>query len=80
MTNVDASPDLSETGFIKMSHYADALEDPSGDAQFEAQDDGADEPVSELQRVLLDEIRARPFRAIGWAAAAGLALGLFVSR
>jgi ElaB/YqjD/DUF883 family membrane-anchored ribosome-binding protein len=80
MANVDTSPDTSETGFIKMSHYADALEDPAGEAEIDGQDDNADEPVSELQRILLDEIRVRPFRAIGWAAAAGLALGLFVSR
>lgn len=80
MTNVDPSPDVSETGFIKMSHYADLLQDTSGDPDFDAQDDDADELSSELQRVLIEEIRARPFRAIGWAAAAGLALGLYVSR
>jgi ElaB/YqjD/DUF883 family membrane-anchored ribosome-binding protein len=79
MTNVNFSPDVTETGFIKMSHYADALEDAPDDADFDAEDN-ADKPVSELQRVLLDEIRARPFRAIGWAAAAGLALGLYVAR
>ena len=80
MTIIDTYSDVSETGFIKMSHYADALEDAAGDAELDALDEDADEPMSDLQRVLLDEIRARPFRAIGWAAAAGLALGLWVSR
>lgn len=79
MTSSDAS-NVSKTGFIQMSHYADALEASSGDTGFGAQDDDADEPVSDLYHVLLDDIRARPFRAIGWAAAAGLALGLYVSR
>jgi hypothetical protein len=80
MTNVDPSPDVSETGFIKMSHYADSLEDTPGDPDFDARDEDGDEPSSQLHRLLVDEIRARPFRAIGWAAAAGLALGLYVSR
>lgn len=80
MPNSTASTDISEAGFIGMSHYADALEPHAGDS-------GSDQPTgdgpvnaSELQALLVDEIRARPLRALGWAAVAGLAVGIWVAR
>ncbi|UZF95656.1 hypothetical protein [Bosea sp. NBC_00550] len=42
--------------------------------------DIAGERVSELQQLLLDEIRARPLRTLGWAAAAGVVLGFWAAR
>ena len=42
--------------------------------------DTAQARVSDLQTMLLDEIRARPLRAVGWAAAAGVLVGLMSAR
>ncbi len=42
--------------------------------------DAAAERASELQRLLIDEVRARPMRALGWAAAAGIVLGFWAAR
>jgi ElaB/YqjD/DUF883 family membrane-anchored ribosome-binding protein len=46
--------------------------------------DGAIEMVEEratdLQNILMEEIRERPFRALGWAAAAGFVLGIMSAR
>lgn len=42
--------------------------------------EAANERVSELQELLMEEIRAQPLRALGWAAAAGLVVGLWVAR
>ncbi len=42
--------------------------------------DAAAERASELQRLIIDEIRARPMRALGWAAAAGVVLGFWAAR
>ncbi|MGO4670757.1 hypothetical protein [Bosea sp. 2RAB26] len=40
----------------------------------------AERRVTELQEMLMDEIRARPLRALGWAAAAGLLVGLWAAK
>jgi ElaB/YqjD/DUF883 family membrane-anchored ribosome-binding protein len=40
----------------------------------------AKDQASELQRLLADELRARPLRAIGMAAAFGLLVGLLTTR
>jgi ElaB/YqjD/DUF883 family membrane-anchored ribosome-binding protein len=40
----------------------------------------AHERVTEFQQMLAEEIRARPFRALGWAAAAGLVVGIMSAR
>ena len=40
----------------------------------------AEKRVSDLQRMVSDEIRDRPFRALGWAAAAGFVLGIISAR
>ena len=42
--------------------------------------DAAKEQVSELQRLLMEEMRARPMRALGVAAAVGLFVGLMTAR
>ncbi len=42
--------------------------------------DAAKEQVSELQRILMDEMRARPMRALGVAAAVGMFVGLMTAR
>jgi hypothetical protein len=40
----------------------------------------AGERVSRLEEILANEIRARPLRAIGWAAVAGLLVGFWAAR
>lgn len=40
----------------------------------------AGERVTELQQLLLNEVWARPLRALGWAAAAGVMLGFWAAR
>lgn len=42
--------------------------------------EAATERASELQQLIIDEIRARPMRAIEWAAAAGLIFGFWAAR
>lgn len=42
--------------------------------------EAATERASELQQLIIDEIRARPMRAIGWAAAAGVILGFWAAK
>ncbi len=42
--------------------------------------DGAGERATELQRLIIDEIKARPLRALGWAAAAGVIFGCWAAR
>ena len=42
--------------------------------------DMMEERATNLQDVLMDEIQLRPFRALGWAAAAGLVFGIMASR
>jgi ElaB/YqjD/DUF883 family membrane-anchored ribosome-binding protein len=38
------------------------------------------ERVNDLQQMLIDEVQARPLRALGWAAAAGFVLGIMAAR
>jgi hypothetical protein len=40
----------------------------------------AGERASELQRLIMDEVKARPMRALGWAAAAGVMFGFWAAR
>ena len=42
--------------------------------------EAAGEQVSELQRLILDEVKARPLRALGWAAAAGVIFGFWAAK
>jgi ElaB/YqjD/DUF883 family membrane-anchored ribosome-binding protein len=42
--------------------------------------EAATERVSELQQMIMDEVRARPLRALGWAAAAGVVFGFWAAR
>ena len=42
--------------------------------------EAAGQHVSELQRLVLDEVRARPMRALAWAAAAGVAFGFWAAK
>lgn len=76
MADPAASTEISEAGFIGMSHYADALELGARDGT----GDDRRTDASDLQTLLVEEIRARPLRAIGWAAVAGLAIGLWAAR
>lgn len=80
-----------EDGFKVMSQAADAdrAEGRSRDEASRLKNYGVDtdqmteaatERVSKLQRLLIDEIRARPMRAVGWAAAAGIILGFWAAR
>lgn len=38
------------------------------------------ERVNNLQQMLIEEVQARPMRALGWAAAAGFVLGIMAAR
>lgn len=78
----------TESGFKAMSQSADA-DHPKGEGASDLQRRHADtdelaevvtDRASELQRLIVDEIRDRPFRALGWAAATGFVLGIWVSR
>jgi hypothetical protein len=40
----------------------------------------AGERASGLQQLLMNEVRVRPFRALAWAAAAGMVLGIWAAR
>jgi hypothetical protein len=40
----------------------------------------AEERVTALQQMLMDEVRARPMRALAWAAGAGLVQGIWSAR
>ena len=40
----------------------------------------ADNRVGELQDMLIEQVRERPFRAVGWAAAAGFVIGILSAR
>lgn len=42
--------------------------------------EAATERVSELQELIIDEIRSRPVRALCWAAAAGVIVGFWVAK
>lgn len=42
--------------------------------------EAATERVSELQQMIMDEVRARPLRALGWAAAAGVVFGFWAAK
>ena len=42
--------------------------------------ESAEKRMIDLQRMVNDEIRVRPFRALGWAAAAGFVLGIISAR
>ncbi|WP_186420006.1 hypothetical protein [Bosea sp. CS1GBMeth4] len=42
--------------------------------------EAASESARTLQDMLADEVRARPLRALGWAAAIGLVVGVIAAR
>jgi ElaB/YqjD/DUF883 family membrane-anchored ribosome-binding protein len=42
--------------------------------------EAATERASELQQLIIEEIRARPLRAIGWAAATGVLFGFWAAK
>lgn len=81
------------SSFKEMSEHADALngdfDQDATEASATLSSDGVDtdrmaaiarQAGSEFQQLIEEEIRARPMRAVGWAAAAGLVLGFMVAR
>ncbi|WP_038366123.1 hypothetical protein [Bosea sp. UNC402CLCol] len=42
--------------------------------------EAAGERVSELQRLVIEEVRAQPMRALAWAAAIGLVVGFWAAK
>lgn len=42
--------------------------------------EAAGERVSELQNLLIDEVRAQPLRALAWAAAVGVVIGFWAAK
>lgn len=82
---------LLEDGFNHMSRSADAATLASVDraeqptlrpngTDTEAMTKAVTERGSECEQLILDEIRARPLRALGWAAAAGAIVGIWAAR
>ncbi|HEV7321821.1 MAG TPA: hypothetical protein VGO04_24720 [Ensifer sp.] len=83
-----------ENGFKIMSQHADEgrselKQDSQNSVSAQLKTYGVDtdqrtetapDRASELQQLLIDEIRARPMRALGWAAAAGAAFGFWAAR
>ncbi|MGX1787020.1 hypothetical protein ACWIGM_09800 [Bosea sp. NPDC055332] len=85
-----------ENGFNAMSHAADDRRGRGARAELEQEQtsdrlkaygvdtdvmaEAATERASELQQMIMDEVRARPLRALGWAAAAGVVFGFWAAR
>lgn len=84
-----------ENGFKTMSQAADkAGGGAANEFEHESSSDGlkaygvdtdvmteaASERVSELQQLIIDEVQARPLRALGWAMAAGLVFGFWAAK
>ena len=42
--------------------------------------EAAGERVSELQRLVIEEVRAQPMRALAWAAAIGVVIGFWAAK
>lgn len=95
MANDPNNSSHHEDGFKRMSQLADAdvaresNTETTGSLSNDLKSIGVDtdrmaemanERVTEFQHMLADEIRARPFRALGWAAAAGLVVGFISAR
>ncbi|RXT43089.1 hypothetical protein B6S44_28925 [Bosea sp. Tri-44] len=59
-------------------HTADRLKAYGVDTDVMAE--AATERVSELQQLIMDEVRARPLRALAWAAAAGVVFGFWAAK
>lgn len=77
----DKNAASSASDFKSMSQRAD---EPgrTGESRLATQrgNRGDREAVGELQSLLEDEIRANPMRALGWAVAAGVIVGLWAAR
>lgn len=85
-----------ENGFKEMSQKAEgggSGSEPTETSQEGASDslkaygvdtdvmtEAATERVSDLQQAIVDEVRARPLRALGWAAAAGFVFGFWAAK
>lgn len=84
-----------ENGFKTMSQAADGAEvGVSNKTEQEVTSDrlkaygvdtdvmaeAASERVSEFQQMIIDEVQARPLRALGWAMAAGVVFGFWAAR
>lgn len=83
-----------DNGFKVMSQKADEGEGGRGKSSLENEAttlkaygvdtdvmaEAATERVSELQQMIMDEVRARPLRALGWAAAAGVVFGFWAAK
>jgi ElaB/YqjD/DUF883 family membrane-anchored ribosome-binding protein len=72
----------SGSGFKSMSQRADE-QGSSGESRSAANRrdrQAAGDGISELQSLLEDHVRANPMRALGWAAAAGVLVGLWAAR
>ncbi len=83
------------TGFKAMSQKAETI-DRDDEAEREDGQSGSDarsseldtgqmtelagEGISDLQQVLIDEVRARPLRALGWAVGLGVVFGFWAAR
>ncbi|WID98420.1 hypothetical protein QO058_09365 [Bosea vestrisii] len=77
-----------EDGFKVMSQKAEGGSSQDGPSDrlnaygvdTDVMTEAATERVSELQQLIIDEVRARPLRALGWAAAVGVVFGFWAAR
>jgi len=85
-----------ENGFKTMSEAADEGRDGTASSQSSVEAasdrlkdygvdtnvmaDAAADRVSELQRLIIEEVRERPLRALGWAAAVGVVFGFWAAK
>ncbi len=94
MDNGNGSP--QPAGFKAMSQNAESETGGNSDNQDAGRDlkknlrsfgvdtdqlsEAAGEQVTALQQLLMDEVRARPMRALGWAAAIGVVVGFWAAK
>jgi len=73
-----------QNGFRKMSETADlrqgSADAKSGGVSAESAVQLSKGSVSDLQEMLINQIRSRPLRTLGWAAAVGVIVGVISAR
>ncbi|AZO79620.1 MULTISPECIES: hypothetical protein [unclassified Bosea (in: a-proteobacteria)] len=77
-----------EDGFKAMSQKAEGGSSQDGPSDrlkaygvdTDVMTEAATERASELQQIIMVEVRARPLRALGWAAAAGVVFGFWAAK
>lgn len=77
-TSGDDQRSQMETARAAASEVSESLKSVGIDT--ERMTEAAGERMSELQRLLIEEVRAQPLRALAWAAAAGVIFGFWAAK